>query len=76
MLRPVQHLTHPHLEKSSMINIITMIIVRINSIVEDSVADPDPYRMCFRPPGSGSASQRYGCGSGSFYHQAKIGKKP
>jgi hypothetical protein len=26
--------------------------------------------------GSGSISQRYGSGSGSFYHQAKIAKKP
>jgi hypothetical protein len=24
------------------------------------------------PPGSGSISQRFGSGSGSFYHQAKI----
>ncbi len=40
-----------------------------------SVADPDhPY--VFGPPGSGSASvsQRYG--SWSFYHQAKIVRKP
>ncbi len=27
---------------------------------------------CFGPPGSGSTSQRYGSGSGSFYHYAKI----
>jgi hypothetical protein len=41
------------------------------------VADPDPY--VFGPPGSGSNSQRYGSGSGvgsgSFYRQAKNGKK-
>jgi hypothetical protein len=34
--------------------------------------DPDPYFL--GPPGSGSGfvSTRYGSGSGSFYHQAKI----
>jgi hypothetical protein len=33
-----------------------------------SVPDPpDPH--VFGPPGSGSTSQRYGSGSGSFYHQ-------
>ncbi len=31
---------------------------------------PDLY--AFGPPRSGSVSQRYGSGSGSFYHQAKI----
>jgi hypothetical protein len=30
---------------------------------------------CFLPPGSGSTSQRYGSGSGSFYHHAKIIRK-
>jgi hypothetical protein len=35
--------------------------------------DPDPYVL--EPPGSGSVSQRYGPGSGSFYHQAKIVRK-
>jgi hypothetical protein len=34
--------------------------------VHISVPDPE----VFRPPGSGSVSQRYG--SGSFHHQAKI----
>jgi hypothetical protein len=34
----------------------------------DSVADP----YVFGPPGSGSIRTRYGSGSGSFYHQAKI----
>jgi hypothetical protein len=38
-----------------------------------SVADPDP--RVFGPPGSGSISQRYGSGSGSFYHYAKIVRK-
>ncbi len=40
-----------------------------------SVPDrPDPH--VFGPPGSGSISQqRYGYGSGSFCHQAKIVRK-
>ncbi len=32
-------------------------------------------RMFFGPPGSGSVSKRYGSGSGSGYHQAKILRK-
>jgi hypothetical protein len=43
-----------------------------------SVADPDPSDpYFFGPPGSGSrsASQRYGSGFGSFYHQEKMVKK-
>ncbi len=37
--------------------------------------NPDPTDPhVFGPPGSGSTSQRYG--SGSFYHQAKIVRKP
>jgi hypothetical protein len=38
-----------------------------------SVPDQDPH--VFGPPGSGSISQRYGSGSGSFYHQANIVRK-
>ncbi len=40
-----------------------------------SVPDPDPH--VFGPPGSVSVStsQRYGSGSGSFYHHAKIVRK-
>jgi hypothetical protein len=39
-----------------------------------SVADlEDPY--IFEHPGSGSISTRYGFGSGSFYHQAKLVRK-
>ncbi len=34
-----------------------------------SVVDPDPH--VFGSPGSGSTSQRYGSGSGSFYHHVK-----
>ncbi len=43
-----------------------------------SVADPDPPDpSVFWPPGSGSESisQRYGSGSGSFDHEAKIVRK-
>jgi hypothetical protein len=34
---------------------------------------PDPH--VFGPHGSGSISQRYGSGSGSFYHEANIVRK-
>jgi hypothetical protein len=49
--------------------------VNVLEYVSDSVADPDPNPdppdpRVFGPPGSGSGSisQRYGSGSGSFYH--------
>jgi hypothetical protein len=48
--------------------------VNVLEYVSDSVADPDPRDppdpRVFGPPGSGSGSisQRYGSGSGSFYH--------
>ncbi len=46
-------------------------------LVQTSVPDPDPPDPhVFRPPGSGSTSQRYGSGSGSFYNHAKIVRKP
>ncbi len=39
-------------------------------------ADPDPSDpYVFGSPGSGFVCQRYGSGSGSFYHQAKIVSK-
>jgi hypothetical protein len=45
-------------------------------IVLASVPDPDPLDPhVFAPCGSGFISQRYGSGSGSFYHQAKIVRK-
>ncbi len=47
-----------------------------NQYHRTSVADsdpPDPH--VFGPPGSRSISQRYGSGSGSFYHHAKIIRK-
>ncbi len=37
-----------------------------------SVPHPDPNPHVFGPPVSGSISQMYGSGSGSFYQQAKI----
>ncbi len=51
----------------------------LDMILKSSVADPDPKPdqdppdprvLAFGPPGSrsGSISQRYGSGSGSFYH--------
>ncbi len=41
-----------------------------------SVVDPDPPDPhVFGLPGSGSTSQRYGSGSGSFYQHAKIVRK-
>jgi hypothetical protein len=42
-----------------------------------SVADPEPDMYVLRPPGSGFISTRYRSrsGSGSFYHQAIIGRK-
>ncbi len=55
------------------------VIARYRNI---SVADPDPNpdpdppdQNVFGPPGSGSISQRYGSGSGSFYYHAKIVRK-
>jgi hypothetical protein len=41
--------------------------------VKGSVPDPDPH--VFGPPGSVSICQRYGSGSGSFRHHAKIVRK-
>ncbi len=48
-----------------------------NSTLTSSVPDPNPDPHVFGPPGSGSISQMYGSGSGSgsFYHQAKKGRK-
>ncbi len=40
------------------------------------VLDPDPPEQhVFGPPESGSTSESYGSGSGTFYHHAKIVKK-
>jgi hypothetical protein len=52
----------------------------LDSIIFDSVSDPDPY--VFGPPGSGSGlviylyGSRFGSGSGSFRQQAKNEEKP
>jgi hypothetical protein len=46
-----------------------------NSVADpDPNPDPNPDPHVFEPSGSGSISQRYG--SGSFYHHAKIVRKP
>jgi hypothetical protein len=53
----------------------------MKNIASTSVADPnpdplDPYVLGLLDPSvSGSIIQRYGSGSGSFYHQAKIVRK-
>jgi hypothetical protein len=44
-----------------------------NSVADPNSDPPDPHD--FGPPGSGSISQRYGSGSGSFYHHAKVVRK-
>jgi hypothetical protein len=45
-------------------------------LFSDPNPDPDPPDShVFGPPGSESTSQRYGSGSGFFYHQAKIVRK-
>jgi hypothetical protein len=51
------------------------ILILENILVIASVVDPDPY--VFGPPGSasGSVSHKYGSGSGSFHHEAKIVRK-
>ena len=45
----------------------------IAKLLASSVPDPDPH--VFGPSGSGSISQRYESGSGSFHHQTKIARK-
>jgi hypothetical protein len=52
----------------------------ITSVADPNPDPPDPH--VFGTPGSGSISQRYGSGFGSvsgsvsFYHHAKIVRKP
>jgi hypothetical protein len=50
---------------------LVLLSVEVGASVSSSV--PDPH--VFGPPGSEFISQRYGSGSGSFYHQAKIVRK-
>jgi hypothetical protein len=61
---------------------VTVYPAALSHNISSSVADPDPNPdppdpRVFGPPGSGygSTSQRYGSGSGSFYHHAKIVRK-
>jgi hypothetical protein len=59
---------------------LSSLIVFLSRVIEsiERIADPDPSDpYVFEPPGSGygSSNQRYGSGSGSFYHQAKIVRK-
>ncbi len=44
----------------------------VSTSVANSDPNPDPDPLVFGAPGSGSLSQRYGSGSGTFYHHAKI----
>ncbi len=66
---------------SSSVPIISSSILFLKKkLLYNSVPDPDPNPdppdpRVFWPPGSGSTSQRYGSGSGSFYHHAKITRK-
>ncbi len=63
----------PHLQLHN--NKIFIITWNTRKNQKSSVADPDPKPSdpyVFRSPGSGSSSQRYGSGSGSFYHQANL----
>jgi hypothetical protein len=55
---------------------ICLVFLLVTSILPYSVADPDPHVFGRPESGSGSTSQRYGSGSGSFYHRAKIVRKP
>ncbi len=47
----------------------------ILSVLKRSVADPDPYVLGPPCSASGSVSHKYGSGSRSFHHQAKIVRK-
>ncbi len=63
-LSPSSHRSQPYLAKTPLCLTDCYLLVT-------SVADPDP--DVFGPPGS--ISRRYGSGSVSFYHQAKIVRK-
>ncbi len=59
---------------------INFFVKNVQRLLKISVADPDPNpdppdQHVLGSPGSGSISLRYGSGSGSFYHQAKIVRK-
>ncbi len=48
-------------------------LLELTSVPDPNPDSPDPH--VFGPPGSGSISQGYGFGSGSFYQQTKIVRK-
>ncbi len=60
-----------HLPGAAQAHLQAVLRIRIHMFL--GLPDPDPH--VFGPPGSGSTSQRYGSGSGSFYHHAKIVRK-
>ncbi len=73
------HKVHPNnkrslqLSKEAIQHFKTWTFTGSATLIVTSVADPeDPF--VFGPPGSGSNNQKYGFGS--FYHQAKIVRKP
>ncbi len=66
------HGIHPKLAKTK-VYCRTVQDRTLSSSVADPDPNPDPH--VFGPPGSGSTSQRYGSGSGSWYHRAKNKKK-
>ncbi len=60
----------PHADPTQSLHILE---IRKHFLLLAVLRNPDPY--VFGPPGSGSVSQMYGSGSGSFYHQVKIVRK-
>jgi hypothetical protein len=76
-LRSTIFITYVCLVQNVKIEILIILHPKIiTGLLKNSVVDPDPYVLW--PPGSafGSVSHKYGSGSGSFHHQAKIVKKP
>jgi hypothetical protein len=73
-LGPAIRLSRKKLELTRRLGIVHQVHLHVVfAIAVTSVEDPDPSDPhVFGPPGSGSISQRYGSGSGSFYHHAKI----
>ena len=47
---------------------LNLFLISKTSVADRDSNPSDPY--VFGPPGSGSVSQRYRSGSGSFYHEA------
>jgi hypothetical protein len=69
-LRSVQPLAEARKTKDLQ---VTETPILVTSVEDPNPDPPDPH--VFGPPGSGSTSQRYGSGSGSFCHNAKIVRK-